>query len=80
MASFSNLKAEEIFIILEIVVIPPPPSDSPRQKLMDLIDSITEELDLMPDSYNTSTISLTTLLQLINNQTSHTLLSWYTNL
>ena len=75
MASFSNLKAEEIFIILEIVVIPPPPSDSPRQKLMDLIDSITEELDLMPDSYNTSTISLTTLLQLINNQTSHTLLS-----
>ena len=75
MASFSNLKAEEIFIILEIVVIPPPPSDSPRQKLMDLIDSITEELDLMPDSYNTSTISLTTLLQLVNNQTSYTLLS-----
>lgn len=73
MASFLKVPT-----IPEIIVMPLPTPPSLQQKLMDLIDDITEEVDLMPNSYRTSTTSLTTFLQqVVDNQNSDTLLPWY---
>src|SRR5271156_4517118 len=56
MASFSNLK-DKIPTTPEIIVSPPSPipSESPRDKLLVVIDDMLEEVDHMPNQYKNQT-------------------------
>ena len=77
MASFSNLK-DEIPITPEITISPPSPipSESPRDKLLAVIDDMLEEVDHMPNQYKNQAIPpsfLTNFLDYIDTYNQDTL-------
>src|SRR5271156_4179388 len=77
MASFSNLKVE-IPITPEITISPPSPipSESPRDRLLVVIDDMLEEVDHMPNQYKNQTTPpsfLTHFLDYVDDYNQNTL-------
>src|SRR5271163_2931244 len=67
MASFSNLK-DKIPTTLEIIISPPSPipSESPRDKLLAIIDDMLEEVDHMPNQYKNQTVPPSFLIHFLD--------------
>src|SRR5271156_1862055 len=67
MASFSNLK-DETPTTPEIIISPPSPipSESPRDKLLTVIDDMLEEVDHMPNQYKNQTIPPSFLIHFLD--------------